>query len=44
MITMRIAGGLLVVATPAAATGFIASAQPTHTRTPTVIASSKHPT
>lgn len=44
MITMRIARGLLAVATLAGATGCTASAQPTQTKTPTATAASKHST
>ncbi|MGW5363397.1 cupin domain-containing protein [Actinopolymorpha pittospori] len=44
MIAMRIAGGLLAVATLTAATACATSAQPANARTPTATVASKHPT
>lgn len=44
MTGMRIAGGLLAVATLAAATACTASDQPAHAKTPTAAVTSKHPT
>ncbi|MBO3682840.1 cupin domain-containing protein [Streptomyces sp. NEAU-YJ-81] len=44
MTRMRIAGGLLAVATLTAATACTASDQPAHAKTPTAAVTSKHPT
>ncbi|SDR68964.1 Cupin domain protein [Actinopolymorpha singaporensis] len=44
MIGMRIAGGLLAVATLTLATGCSTADQPANARTPTAAATSKHPT
>lgn len=44
MTGMRIAGGLLAVATLTAATACTASDQPAHAKTPTATVTSKHPT